>query len=175
MPTRIVFALALIAAVGACSSKIYLRDGVTDGDTFYLAQRALTDSGPVLQSWVSYSLTRSTCQLQRGGENPARMNSFDCELTARRHLLDTWASRKDSDGKILDHYLDKLAEVRAAGFLEEYVGRYFSQRDWVLPADLQPGEFRQWRRKNLRGHKAETQIVGAWNYARDVKFIAMHD
>ena len=175
MPTRIVFALALIAAVGACSSKIYLRDGITDGDTFYLAQRALTDSGPALQSWVSYSLTRSTCQLQRGGQNPARMNSFDCELTARQHLLDTWASRKDSDGEILDHYLDKLAEVRAAGFLDEYVGRYFARRSWMLPADLQPGEFRQWRRKNLRGHRAETHIVGAWNYARDVKSIAMHD
>ena len=175
MPIRVVFVLALIAAIGACSSKIYVRDGVTDGDTFYLSQRALTDSAPVLQSWVSYSLTRSTCQLQRGGENPARMNSFDCELTARRHLLDTWASHKDSDRETLDHYLDKLAEVRAAGFLEEYVGQYFARRDWVLPTDLQYGEFRQWRRKNLRGHKAETRIVGAWNFARDVKPIAMRD
>lgn len=175
MANRVIFALTLIAAVSACSSDIYLRDGVTDGDTFYLSQRALTDSGPVLQSWVSYSLTRSTCQLQRGGDNPARMNSFDCELTARRHLLDTWADHQESDGQILDRYLDELAEVREAGFLAEYVGRYFARKDWILPTALQPGEFRQWRRKNLRGHKTETRIIGAWNYARDVKSIAMHD
>ncbi len=46
-------------AVASCSAEVYLRDGVTDGDTFYVAERALTDADPALQSWVSYSLGRS--------------------------------------------------------------------------------------------------------------------
>ena len=76
-------------AVASCSAEVYLRDGVTDGDTFYLAERALTDSDPALQSWVSYSLARSVCQLQIDGENPARASSFECEMMARHLLLDT--------------------------------------------------------------------------------------
>ena len=69
-------ALALVAA--GCDGSIYIRDGVTDGDTFYLAERALTDADPALQSWVSYSLVRSTCQLQSDSPNPARATSFAC-------------------------------------------------------------------------------------------------
>ncbi len=71
--------LSIVLAVAACSGEVYLRDGVTDGDTFYLAERALSDTDPVLQSWVGYSLARSACQLLIGGDNPARESSFDCE------------------------------------------------------------------------------------------------
>ena len=48
----------------------------------------------MLQSWVSYSLTRSACQLQIGGDNPARASSFDCELMARQHLVETWQEQR---------------------------------------------------------------------------------
>ena len=53
-------------ALTACSGEIYVRDGVTDGDTFYLAERALTDVVPALQSCVIYSIARSTCKLGIG-------------------------------------------------------------------------------------------------------------
>jgi len=94
MRFKIPVSAILTLALTGCSGEIYVRDGVTDGDTFYLAERALSDDDPVLQSWVSYSLARSTCQLRIGGENPARANSFDCELTARRLMLETWQEKR---------------------------------------------------------------------------------
>ena len=77
-----------ILLLTACNSEIYTRDGVTDGDTFYLAPRAYEEDDPVLQSWVAYSLIKSTCQLSVGGEIPARVSDYGCEFTARQHLLD---------------------------------------------------------------------------------------
>jgi len=148
-----------------CSSSIYLRDGVTDGDTFSLAPKALQDSDPVLQSWVSYSLTRSTCQLQIGGENPARNSSFECELMARRHLLQTWSEKQATDSALSDVYLDKLATIRQASYLDEYIVTYYRQRDWILPDDLDMFSYRKWSGMNLRAHRAQTRLIGSWSFA----------
>ena len=160
--------VALAAGVGACSGQVYLRDGVTDGDTFYLPARALSDPDPVLQSWVRYSLARSTCQLGIGGDNPARATSFDCELTARQHLVDAWAEHRRSEPVPSDGYLDSIAAVDAAGFLREYVAYYLARGSWQLPQDLDAAGFGAWRRLNLRNHDAKTRLVGSWNYARNV-------
>lgn len=165
---RSVFGLGLLAIMAGCDGSIYLRDGVTDGDTFYLADRALADPDPVLQSWVSYSLTRSACQLRIGGDNPARATSFECELTARRHLLETWAARRDAAPELADDYLDVLAGVQAAGYLREYVARYFVRQSWQVPADLDIAGFDRWRRHNLGRHTPVTRLTGSWNYARNV-------
>ncbi|MDH3835039.1 MAG: hypothetical protein OES34_12915, partial [Nitrosopumilus sp.] len=70
--------IALVLITG-CNKEIYVRDGVTDGDTFYLAPVASVDTDPALQSWVAYSLAKSVCQLELGGDNPARQSSYDCE------------------------------------------------------------------------------------------------
>ncbi|HET6629778.1 MAG TPA: hypothetical protein VFG91_08375 [Woeseiaceae bacterium] len=149
--------------LGACDGEIYLRDGVTDGDTFYLAERALHDSDPVLQSWVRYSLARSVCQLKLGGDNPARATSFDCELTAREHLLDTWAEQRDAAGA--GGYLDQLRGVQAAGYLEEYVWHYLRKPSWQPPSGLDMEEFASWSRKHLREHEPQTRLTGWWGYA----------
>lgn len=158
------FAFILLVAAG-CSSEIYLRDGVTDGDTFYLAQQALVDDDPVLQSWVSYSLTSSACQLALDGDNPARASSFDCELMARRHLLETWQERGGSG----DAYLDTLLAVREAGWLPEYVAFHLRRDNWALPADLDLDGYRAFRRAHHPRHRARTQLVGSWNYASNVR------
>ncbi|MBT6209398.1 MAG: hypothetical protein HOI35_05190 [Woeseia sp.] len=163
----------LVGATGplmltACNSEIYVRDGVTDGDTFYLAERALTDDGPVLQSWVRYSLTKSTCQLQIGGENPARASSLECELSSRRMLLDAWNERKHETPDIEDSYLDELVEVQRAGFLSEYVVRHFRKNHWELPQDIDGRGYRRWQRHRLPNHKPDMRIIGSWNYARKV-------
>lgn len=151
------------------AGEIYLRDGVTDGDTFYLSNIALTDNDPALQSWVSYSLTRSACQLQIGGDNPARATSFDCELTARRHLVETWLERTAGTGPVeVNDYLETLVRVDEAGYLDEYVAFYFGRKGWALPDDLQMSAFGEWRRDTLRGHKPQTRLVGSWNYADKV-------
>ena len=160
------YALCLLALLAGCSGEIYLRDGVTDGDTFYLAERALTDDEPVLQSWVSYSLTLSACKLAIGGDNPARASSFECEMMARNHLLDTWQELSPAGG---DSYLEELNDVREAGWLPEYVAGYFAHKDWRLPADLDRDGFRGYLRRHHPRHRPQTRIVGSWNYARNVR------
>lgn len=163
-PPRLILAVLLLAS---CNGEIYVRDGVTDGDTFYLSQRALADSDPVLQSWVSYSLSRSTCQLQMGGANPARNSSFECELLGREHLVETWLEQR-AEGSANDAYLDELAEVREASFLPEYVAHYLGRRGWQLPPDLDRAGFDAWREVRLRRHRPQTRLTGSWNYARNV-------
>jgi len=161
--------LALALLLTGCSGEIYLRDGITDGDTFYLAERALADNDPAYQSWVRYSLARSACQLQIGGENPARVNSFGCELDARRLLVSAWQEKQTLDPAVRDPYLDDLQRVQEAGFLDEYVARHFATRNWALPDNLDAREYRRWARKQLREHNTETRITGSWNYARNVR------
>ena len=159
--------LLLIPAL-ASGGEIYTRDGVTDGDTFYLAPAAFSNDDPAYQSWVAYSLMKSTCQLEIGGENPARASSFDCEFTARRHLITTWEEKRAVDPGISDRYLDALGEVHAAGFLGEYTARYHGRKQWALPEGLRVKEFRGWSKEHLRGHRAKTRIIGSWNYQRRV-------
>lgn len=168
MHIRLLYSLPLILLISACNGQVYLRDGVTDGDTFYLAEYAWSESDPVLQSWVSYSLAISTCQLQIGGNNPARTSSFDCEVTARRLLLQTWSEQQAKTADSEDEYLDDLAQVQAAGYLDEYVARFLEKKHWDIPDDLETRSFRVWRRKHLRGHEPKTRIIGSWNYARNV-------
>ncbi|MDZ7645233.1 MAG: hypothetical protein U5K76_14140 [Woeseiaceae bacterium] len=159
------FLLSLIL-VAACGGDVYVRDGVTDGDTFFLADRALRDDDPVLQSWVSYSLTLSACQLALGGDNPARDTSFDCELTARRHLLETWNEQRGAGAT--DPYLDTLRNVHEAGFLAEYVAEHLGRAHWTLPPDLELAGYRQFERRHYPGHRPRTRLIGSWNYARNV-------
>lgn len=164
--TSLVLAASLVIA--GCSGEIYLRDGVTDGDTFYLAQRAMTDDDPVFQSWVRYSLSRSTCQLGIGGENPARASSFDCELAAREMLLEAWFEARLEDPSATDRYLDELLEVERAGYLREYVARNHARPHWQMPDDLDLRAFRRWAERTIPGHESETRLTGSWNYARNV-------
>ena len=158
--------LLLLFPLVAGGSEIYTRDGVTDGDTFYLAPSAFTNDDPAFQSCVTYSLMKSTCQLEIGGENPARASSFDCELRSRRHLVNAWLEKQQQNQQISDEYLDALAQVQDAGFLGEYTARFFGKKHWRLPDGLRVAEFRVWRKSNLRRHKPQTRITGSWNYKR---------
>lgn len=161
MQRLVILPLLLLAA---CNSEIYTRDGVTDGDSFYLAPHALQDDDPVLQSWVSYSLMKSTCQLDVGGDIPARVSDYGCELSARQHLLDTWEEQRPQHEGVTDAYLDALTGVRDAGFLREYTVHYFGRSDWHVPAELRADDFQRWQQKNLRRHKPKTRIIGSWGY-----------
>lgn len=159
-----ILAFLALAALAGCNSSIYARDGVTDGDTFYLAPRAWSDDDPILQSWVAYSLSKSTCLLEIGGDNPARNSSYGCEFTARSHLLETWEEQRAEHVAATDPYLDALLRVREAGYLDEYVVHYFGRRHWQVPAEVRVDEFRRWQQANLRRHRPRTQLVGSWNY-----------
>ena len=155
----------LVAGTFGCDGRIYLRDGVTDGDTFYLSQQALVDDDPVLQSWVRYSLVRSTCQLQSDSENPARATSYECELRARESLLEAWREHKARDPLAADTYLDEFLLVQYEGYLGEYVATHLRRRHWSVPRDLKLRDYRRWHRKSIPTHEPETRITGTWNYA----------
>ncbi len=128
-------------------------------------RRGLTaDDDPVLQSWVTYSLMRSTCKLEIGGDNPARNSDYGCEFTARRHLVEAWEAQREEHQDVADDYLDDLLRVRDAGFLDEYTVHYFGKKHWQVPAEVQVDKFKRWQRQNLRGHKPQTRIIGSWNY-----------
>lgn len=160
-------ALTLLTMLGivGCNGDVYLRDGVTDGDAFFLSTQAMAMDDPVTQSWVSYSLTRSACQLTLGGTNPARNTSFNCELVAREHLLETWREQQlGHDPDVGDAYLNDLQRVASAGYLPEYVAYYFRRPDWTLPGDLDTTGFARWRRAHLGGHRKQTRITGGWGY-----------
>ena len=159
-----IFLLLTLLPLVAFGSGIFTRDGVTDGDTFYLAPRAYADDDPVLQSWVTYSLMRSACQLEIGGDNPARNSDYGCEFTARRHLVEAWEAQREEHQDAADDYLDDLLRVRDAGFLDEYTVHYFGKSHWQVPAEVQVEKFKRWQQQNLRKHKPQTRIVGSWNY-----------
>lgn len=155
--------ISLFLIVG-CNHEIYLRNGVTDGDTFYLAPAASVDTDPALQSWVAYSLAKSVCQLELGGENPARQNSYGCEFTARVFLADTWAEHLAENPGISDVYLAELLAVREAGYLDEYTVYFFRRNNWQVPVEVDLSAFSVWRRRHLRGHRPQTRIIGHWGY-----------
>lgn len=166
---HIMWYLSLIALflIAGCNNQIYVRDGVTDGDTFYLAPVALVDTDPVLQSWVAYSLMKSVCQLELGGENPARQSSYDCELSARNVLVDSWAEQCAENPAIGDDYLDVLLAVREAGYLGEYTAHYFWRDDWKVPVEVDVNAFDEWRREHLPDHRPQTRVIGTWGYRDD--------
>lgn len=154
--------------LSACNGDIYLRDGVTNGDTFYLSTHAITDNDPELQSWVRYSLAKSTCQLGMGGDNPARNSSFDCELTARRHLVEAWQEKLAESAASESRYLDELSLVADEGYLDEYVAHHFRRRHWTFPDNLRLSEYRRWEKRVMPQHEPRTRLTGSWNYATRV-------
>lgn len=157
--------LLALTVAGCGSSGIYVRDGVTDGDTFYLADQAFTDDDPILQSWVAYSLARSVCQLDIGGPNPARVSDYGCEFSARQLMLDTWEENVANDPALVNAYFDDLLRVREAGFLDEYVVDLYGKSEWQVPVEVNVAEFHAWERENLRGHEPQTRLIGSWNYS----------
>ena len=157
----------LLLALTACNTTIYTKDGVTDGDTFYLAPHAWADDDPVLQSWVAYSLVRSACQLELGGDNPARNHDYGCEYTARRHLVDTWEEHRAEHPDVTDAYLDSLLLVRDAGYLDEYTVRFFGRDGWQVPAEVRVDDFRRWQAHHLEDHRPQTRLIGSWNYREE--------
>jgi hypothetical protein len=159
-----ILAILVLLPLAALGSEIFTRDGVTDGDTFYLAPRAHMDDDPVLQSWVTYSLVKSACQLEIGGENPARNSDYGCEYTARRRLVEAWVAQRAEHEGATDSYLDDLVRVRDAGYLDEYTVHYFGKDHWQVPAEVRIDSFRDWRKINLRKHRPQMRIIGSWNY-----------
>tara|TARA_R110000782_G_scaffold17816_11_gene49559 strand:- start:3205 stop:3717 length:513 start_codon:yes stop_codon:yes gene_type:complete len=154
--------------LASCDHGIYTRGGVTDGDSFYLAPGAFSNEDPAYQSWVTYSLIKSACQLTLGGENPARASSFECEFRSRQHLANAWEEKLHINPLFSDDYLDQLAAVQNAGYLAEYTVYFHGRKGWTTPPGLRSKSFQRWRQEHLRGHRPMTRITGSWNYRKKV-------
>ncbi|MEM7612753.1 MAG: hypothetical protein AAF270_13790 [Pseudomonadota bacterium] len=159
--------LTITLVLSGCNTAVYVRDGVTDGDRFSLPPHVYADDSPVLQSWVAYSLARSICQLEMGGDNPARNSSFECELSARDSLVSRWRELGTADAADNSDvaYLNTLVAADNAGLLREYVWQELRRNSWATPDSLKLSEYREWAGEALgRGHRAQTQIIGSWGY-----------
>lgn len=144
-----------------CDRRIYVVDGVTDGDQFYILPEQLDDESPAHQSWISYSLVRSACQLNVESANPSRNTSYECELSGREALVSTWRAYQDEPA-VRDDYLDTLLDVANAGFLREYTWVFFHDESWEPPDALDLDSFNAWRQVLLEDHQPQTRLVGAW-------------
>lgn len=160
---RSILVCAAGLSIAACNTRVYVQDGVTDGNVFVVPPGALSTHDSTVRSWVAYSLGRSTCQLAIGGDNPARSHSFDCELKARMVLVDTWLEETKFTDET-DGYLDQLVAVSDAGFLDEYVWVFLRREGWTRPDGLELDRFAEWRDERLPEHRAKTRIIGSWNY-----------
>ncbi|MGI9289271.1 MAG: hypothetical protein ACR2P1_28135, partial [Pseudomonadales bacterium] len=121
------YLIATLLVVASCDSQVFIKDGVTDGNSFSIPPVALQSNDPITQSWIAYSLARSTCQIAIGGDNPARDHSFECELRSRKVLLQAWQKHKANvygNAEVADVYLDVLKSVNEEGYLYEYVWTY---------------------------------------------------
>ena len=89
----------------------------------------------VLQTWLIYTaVLAADARSQAGGAaDPVRTSDYDMEYRARAALASTWRDKRAVKGTPADPYLDKLLEIEAAGFLDEYVIATFAQPGWTIP------------------------------------------
>lgn len=151
-------------ATGCSGVQVYNFGGEGRGQAFHVPVAAVKNDSAIVQSWIAYSLARSTCKLEIGGPLPSANDSFDCEFRPRRVLAERWAGRIDSPDT--DEYLDEVAQVRRDGFLKEYVWHFFRQRDWVQPEGLAMARFQAYRRSQLVWHRPKTRVIGYWTQGR---------
>ena len=116
-------------------------------------------SGPPerLGAWLLYGATLADAA---GSAPPS--GGYPAEVRARTLLADTWKEKRGAG--IHDRYLDRLVEVRQAGFIAEYVLAFLGRPGWIVgPEDLgklQFASFKQWDTGHLgKEHRAETAVV----------------
>lgn len=155
--------LALCLTTVGCGVQVYDWGGEGRGQAFHVPAGAAMNKSPIVQSWVAYSLARSACKLEMGGDEPSRNDSFECEFRPRRVLAKRWA--RGGDSRETDEYLDLVERIRQDGLLEEYVWHYFRRPGWVEPEGLETRRFEDFRQAELRWHRPRTRIIGYWSKA----------
>jgi tetratricopeptide (TPR) repeat protein len=72
-------------------------------------------------------------------------------------LAKVWLELKSKD-KVSDNYLDDLVKVENAGYMVEYVWRYFRSPYWTAPANLHEDQFTSWAVQNMPNHVCVTLV-----------------
>jgi len=153
---NILYGLALALVIGCTGHAVSVPDSKV---------RIIVDpSTPkeVLAPWLFYAGTRAHWMEKKFfDQNPGAMSykySFTEEVEARKGCADLWREVKVKKG-LTNCYLDDLAAVVEAGFLEEYIWTYLQDSHWRQPENLRLAEFDHWRSLNLRDHQPETRAV----------------
>ena len=81
---------------------------------------------------------------------------FDEECYAHDAMAEFWAVQPEEKCRV-DAYLRLLADVRAAGFIREYVWRFLREPSWPEPTGLRNDAFAAWAVENgLSEHRPPT-------------------
>ncbi len=93
--------------------------------------------------------------VQDNPAGPKPDTPFGIECCARDAMAEFWQVKQRAGAA--EAYLDVLAAVRAAGFLNEYVWRFLRRPNWEMPAGLTIEAFEKWlNEKGLQDHKPGT-------------------
>ena len=115
-------------------------------------------SPDLIALWSVYGLA-----LADAAEKSGRAD-YAGEVSARALLADRWKelrAEKQLEKQLHDPYLDRLAEVRDAGFIGEYVLAYLARPGWTVSGDelarLNAPAFKTWAASHLpKDHRAIT-------------------
>jgi hypothetical protein len=114
----------------------------------------------VAAAWTTYAGTKALRRMGQHEKQPptsAGPNSpFDEECEARDAMAEFWAAQPE-EKRQLGPYLQLLADIRAAGFIREYVWRFLREPTWPDPPALNHTAFAAWTtRNNLAQHHPPT-------------------
>jgi len=114
----------------------------------------------VAAAWTTYAGTKALLRMgEYAKHNPEAQghdSPFDEECYARDAMAEFWAVQPDEKRR-LDAYLQLLANVRAAGFIREYVWRFLREPGWPQPSGLKNDSFDAWAAQNgLCEHRPPT-------------------
>ena len=82
---------------------------------------------------------------------------FDEECYARDAMAEFWAVQPEEKRRLDAYHLQLLADVRAAGFIREYVWWFLRESNCAEPAGLRTNAFAAWvAEKGLSEHRPPT-------------------
>ena len=110
-------------------------------------------------AWLSYGVGLATFvsdhKLAEAMPAGTWMPSFEAEVFARRFQLQAWQEISESQ-PISYEFMEQMELIAGAGFLEEYVWRFYRRPDWPEPQDLRMSEFDAWAAANVQDHRPMT-------------------
>jgi len=81
--------------------------------------------------------------------------SFEAEVSAREFQLKVWGEITQKQN-LKYAFMDQMESIASAGFLKEYVWRYYKRAGWDTPDGLRMSEFNSWAAVNLDNHRPIT-------------------
>jgi tetratricopeptide (TPR) repeat protein len=114
----------------------------------------------VMSTWLLYAVYTAQQLDVRGPTAPSvHVEDYAVELAARRAMLAHWREVRDAEAAS-DPYLDRLAAIDDAGYLDEHVLVTLGRPGWTIPGDVLAGleldGYAAFARERLAEHREET-------------------